>query len=63
MIADSPILAKSMYALAGQMSEPSDQDVNKLLADWRQGDQKALARLIPIVYQELRRVASARLRI
>jgi RNA polymerase sigma factor (TIGR02999 family) len=51
-----------MYALAGQMSEPSDQDVNKLLADWRQGDQKALARLIPIVYQELRRVASARLR-
>ena len=42
--------------------QPSDQDVTKLLADWRQGDQVALARLIPIVYQELRRVASARLR-
>jgi RNA polymerase sigma factor (TIGR02999 family) len=42
--------------------QPGDQDVTKLLADWRQGDQGALARLIPIVYRELRRVASARLR-
>ncbi len=42
--------------------QPGDQDVTKLLADWRKGDQVALDRLIPIVYQELRRVASARLR-
>ena len=29
---------------------------------WQQGDEKALQRLIPVVYQELRRVARARLR-
>jgi RNA polymerase sigma factor (TIGR02999 family) len=39
-----------------------DQDVTQLLADWRRGDDGALARLIPIVYQELRRVARAHLR-
>jgi len=39
-----------------------DQDVTQLLADWRRGDDSALARLIPVVYQELRRVARAHLR-
>jgi DNA-directed RNA polymerase specialized sigma subunit len=39
-----------------------DQIVTNLLAEWRRGDEAALARLIPIVYQELRRVAGARLR-
>jgi RNA polymerase sigma factor (TIGR02999 family) len=39
-----------------------DPDVTKLLVEWRRGDEAALARLIPIVYGELRRVASARLR-
>ena len=39
-----------------------DQTVTNLLAEWRRGDEAALARLIPIVYQELRRVASSRLR-
>jgi RNA polymerase sigma-70 factor (ECF subfamily) len=39
-----------------------DQDVTNLLVEWRRGDEAALARLIPIVYGELRRVASARLR-
>jgi RNA polymerase sigma factor (TIGR02999 family) len=39
-----------------------DQNVTNLLVEWRRGDQGALARLIPIVYGELRRVASARLR-
>ena len=39
-----------------------DQTVTNLLVEWRRGDEAALARLIPIVYQELRRVASARLR-
>ena len=44
------------------MSEPvSRQDVTKLLADWQGGDRDALARLIPMVYPELRRVAAARL--
>jgi hypothetical protein len=45
------------------MAEPlGDHDVTKLLPQWRRGDQAALERLIPIVYQELHRVASARLR-
>jgi len=45
------------------MSEPSDEPhVTNLLVEWRRGDEAALARLIPIVYEELRRVASARLR-
>jgi RNA polymerase sigma factor (TIGR02999 family) len=39
-----------------------DQSVTNLLVEWRRGDQAALDRLIPIVYGELRRVASARLR-
>lgn len=38
-----------------------DQTVTNLLVEWRRGDEAARARLIPIVYQELRRVASARL--
>jgi RNA polymerase sigma factor (TIGR02999 family) len=41
---------------------PEDLDVTQLLADWRGGDDGALARLIPIVYKELRRVARAHLR-
>ena len=41
---------------------PDDEDVTYLLGQWGRGDEAALARLIPIVYAELRRVASARLR-
>ena len=41
---------------------PGDPEVTSLLVEWRLGDQAALDRLIPIVYQELRRVANARLR-
>jgi RNA polymerase sigma factor (TIGR02999 family) len=37
-------------------------DVTGLLLSWRQGDAAALDRLIPLVYQELRRVAGRRLR-
>jgi RNA polymerase sigma factor (TIGR02999 family) len=45
------------------MSQQSgDQNVTNLLVEWRRGDEAAFARLIPIVYGELRRVASARLR-
>ncbi len=43
-------------------ADSGDQDVTNLLVEWRRGDEGALARLIPIVYGELRRVASARLR-
>jgi RNA polymerase sigma factor (TIGR02999 family) len=40
----------------------SDPDVTQLLLEWRRGDAEALDRLVPIVYAELHRVASARLR-
>ena len=39
-----------------------ERNVTNLLVEWRSGDRAALDRLIPIVYGELRRVASARLR-
>ena len=33
------------------------QPVSELLAKWQAGDEKALERLLPVVYQELRRIA------
>jgi RNA polymerase sigma factor (TIGR02999 family) len=42
------------------MTEP--QDVTELLQQWRGGNADALERLLPLVYEELRRVARARLR-
>jgi RNA polymerase sigma factor (TIGR02999 family) len=41
--------------------DPS-QDVTALLQQWRTGDARALDQLLPLVYDELRRVAGARLR-
>ena len=37
-------------------------DVTGLLLSWRQGDAAALERVVPLVYQELRRVAARHLR-
>jgi RNA polymerase sigma factor (TIGR02999 family) len=42
------------------MERPSE--VTQLLLEWRQGDREALDRLVPLVYAELRRVASQQLR-
>ena len=45
--------------------KPSPQhpgDVTCLLLDWRQGDQSALDRLTPIIYDDLLRLARARLK-
>jgi RNA polymerase sigma factor (TIGR02999 family) len=39
------------------VSEPSSQDVTLLLIEWSKGDQAALNALMPLVYQELRRLA------
>jgi|SRR5215831_5159114 len=36
----------------------SPHEITQLLADWRNGDQQALDRLMPLVYDELRRIAS-----
>ena len=39
------------------MAEVPSQDVTRLLARWRDGDEAALAQLVPIVHEELRRLA------
>lgn len=44
------------------MSEPPSQPVSVLLTEWRDGNQEALQALIPLVYQELRRIAQQHLR-
>jgi RNA polymerase sigma factor (TIGR02999 family) len=41
---------------------PSSAQVSKLLDDWGKGDQDAREALIPLVYNELRRIARRRLR-
>ena len=43
------------------MSQSEADDITALLVKWRHGDKAALDALIPVVYQELRRVARARL--
>ena len=45
-----------------RVSESSPQPVSALLMKWRAGDQEALQALIPLVYQELRRIAQHHLR-
>lgn len=44
------------------MANPSPDDVTQLLKDWRNGDNAALDRLTPLVYDELRRLARNYLR-
>jgi RNA polymerase sigma-70 factor, ECF subfamily len=39
------------------MAAPTLQEVTKLLIAWSNGDQAALERLVPLVYDELRRIA------
>jgi RNA polymerase sigma factor (TIGR02999 family) len=41
---------------------PRAHDVTELLLAWRQGDPDALQRLVPLVYQELHRLAHAQMR-
>src|SRR5262245_63699521 len=41
-----------------EMTKPSSQEVSQLLLAWRDGDQSALDKLAPLVYAELRRLAS-----
>jgi RNA polymerase sigma factor (TIGR02999 family) len=42
--------------------ETTSQPVSELLANWRAGDEESLRRLVPIVYNELRRLAHFHLR-
>jgi RNA polymerase sigma factor (TIGR02999 family) len=39
------------------MTTPPTSELTQLLVDWRRGDKAALDKLMPIVYQELRRMA------
>jgi len=44
------------------MQTPASKDITQLLAHWRAGDEAALGQLMPVVYQELRRIADSYLR-
>jgi RNA polymerase sigma factor (TIGR02999 family) len=44
------------------MATPPRKDVTDLLIDWSKGDQEALNKLMPLVYDELRRLAKRHLR-
>jgi len=44
------------------MPVPSAPDVTRLLLAWREGDNRALEQLAPLVYRELRKLAHARMR-
>src|SRR5947207_1058299 len=41
---------------------PAGRDVTQLLDEWSRGDRRALDRLLPLVYAELRRIAARQLR-
>lgn len=44
------------------MPEGTSQPVSELLAQWRAGDEESLRRLVPVVYNELHRLAHYHLR-
>ena len=44
------------------MEKQSGQEVTALLKEWAAGDRAALERLMPLVYEELRRLAASQLR-
>src|SRR5437764_15057664 len=44
------------------MATPSRTEVTDLLIDWSKGDEEALNKLMPVVYDELHRLASRYLR-
>ena len=46
----------------GPLPTPADHDVTELLLAWREGDERALNALMPLVYAELRRLAHRHLR-
>lgn len=48
--------------MAQSSHQEGQHDITQLLLDWRNGDQQALERLTPLVYDELRRLAARFLR-
>src|SRR5262245_59268650 len=47
----------SSIQAGGHAMTPAPQDATQWLIDWRNGKQEALAHLLPLVYDELRRLA------
>src|SRR5215212_11337255 len=52
-----------LLARRGFSMTPSRQQVTQLLLDWSKGDKAAFERLMPLVYQELRRLAHRYMRL
>jgi RNA polymerase sigma factor (TIGR02999 family) len=44
------------------MTTPPPEEVSQLLLAWKRGDEQAVERLMPILYEELKRIASRHLR-
>jgi RNA polymerase sigma factor (TIGR02999 family) len=44
------------------MTTPSSQEVTRLLLAWRDGDEAALEKLLPLVYEELHQLAARHMR-
>jgi RNA polymerase sigma factor (TIGR02999 family) len=55
-----PVARSTLDCKGMAMAPPSD--ITALLDDWGRGDSRALDRLLPLVYAELRRVAARQLR-
>ena len=51
------IIRRGMMSRGGNAGEPVPGDVSSLLRAWSDGDQRALAQLMPIVHVELHRLA------
>src|SRR5678816_316460 len=46
-----------VYKPSCMIDSPGPAEITRLLVDWRSGDQAALQQLIPLVHEELRRLA------
>jgi RNA polymerase sigma factor (TIGR02999 family) len=61
MLANKEVRAPKQH-IGGMVRTALTKGVTELLVDWRNGDQEALDKLIPLVYDELHRLASRQLR-
>lgn len=54
---ESTDLALNPTVLVRYMTKPPPKEVTQLLIDWSGGDKTAFDKLVPLVYEELRRLA------
>jgi RNA polymerase sigma-70 factor (ECF subfamily) len=57
-----PLVVCFAQVPAGRFAMPSSGEITQLLADWSEGDEAAFQRLLPLVYDELHRLANAYMR-